>query len=150
MPLRDTRQSMPSSSPPGRWLLRRIFVEDWSLKLLALAITLGLWFLVSGRVVEREVIVEPKIQGKPAASFEIKDVSATPSKIRVHGPADRLSVIDKAETQPISVEGRRESFDVRQVAVRIPNYQTEPLGRVDVHVTIVASGNTQTKPTSTY
>jgi hypothetical protein len=33
----------------GRRLLRRIFVEDWSLKLLALAITLVLWFLVTGR-----------------------------------------------------------------------------------------------------
>ena len=31
-----------------RWL-RRIFLEDWSLKLLALAITLVLWFLVNGR-----------------------------------------------------------------------------------------------------
>jgi hypothetical protein len=31
-----------------RWLWR-IFVEDWSLKLLALAITLVLWFLVTGR-----------------------------------------------------------------------------------------------------
>ena len=149
MPLRDTKQSIPSTSPPERWL-QRIFIEDWSLKLLALAITLVLWFLVSGRVVQREVIVEPKIQGSPAASFEVKDVSATPSKIKVQGPADRLNVIDKAETQPISVEGRRESFDVRQVAVRIPNYQTEPLAQVDVHVTIVASGNSQTKPTSTY
>jgi YbbR domain-containing protein len=140
---------MQSPNPPERWL-RRIFIEDWSLKLLALAITLVLWFLVSGRIVEREVIVEPKVQGKPAASFEVKDISATPSKITVHGPADRLNVIDKAETQPISVEGRRESFDVRQVAVRIPNYEAEPLGQVDVHVTIVASGNSQTKPTSTY
>ncbi|HYV25663.1 MAG TPA: hypothetical protein VE969_10555 [Pyrinomonadaceae bacterium] len=33
----------------GRRWLRRIFVEDWSLKLLALAITLVLWFLVTGR-----------------------------------------------------------------------------------------------------
>lgn len=31
-----------------RWL-RRIFIEDWSLKLLALAITLGLWFGVTGQ-----------------------------------------------------------------------------------------------------
>jgi hypothetical protein len=31
-----------------RWL-HRIFVEDWSLKLLALAIALALWFLKSGR-----------------------------------------------------------------------------------------------------
>src|ERR1051326_2312582 len=96
-----TDNSFADFATRGRRWLRRIFIEDWSLKLLALAITLVLWFLVSGRIVEREVIVEPKVQGKPAASFEVKDISATPSKITVHGPADRLNVIDKAETQPI-------------------------------------------------
>ena len=30
-------------------LLRRIFLKDWNLKLLALAITLGLWFAVTGQ-----------------------------------------------------------------------------------------------------
>jgi hypothetical protein len=30
-------------------LMRRIFIEDWSLKLLALAIALALWFIKSGR-----------------------------------------------------------------------------------------------------
>jgi YbbR domain-containing protein len=33
----------------ARSWLRRIFVEDWNLKLLALAITLGLWFGVTGQ-----------------------------------------------------------------------------------------------------
>jgi len=149
MPLRETKTFIPSSGPAERWI-RRVFVEDWSLKLLALAITLVLWFLVSGRVVQREVIVEPKIQGKPAANFEVKEVLATPSKIKIQGPADRLSVLDKAETQPISVDGRRESFDVRQTSVRIPNYQAEPIGRVDVHITIVASGNASTKSQGTF
>ena len=37
--------------------LRGIFVEDWGLKLLALAITLVLWFMVSGRIGEREVAI---------------------------------------------------------------------------------------------
>lgn len=32
----------------GSWL-RQIFIEDWNLKLLALAITLGLWFAVTGQ-----------------------------------------------------------------------------------------------------
>jgi hypothetical protein len=48
MPLRETRRVSESDSFTERWL-RRIFIEDWSLKLLALAITLVLWFLVSGR-----------------------------------------------------------------------------------------------------
>jgi hypothetical protein len=30
-------------------LLHRIFIEDWSLKLLALAIALVLWFIKAGR-----------------------------------------------------------------------------------------------------
>jgi YbbR domain-containing protein len=33
----------------ARSWLRRIFIEDWNLKLLALAITLGLWFAVTGQ-----------------------------------------------------------------------------------------------------
>src|SRR5438477_3500671 len=45
-------------------LLRRIFIEDWSLKLLALTITLTLWFFVSSRPSQREVLVEPRIEGK--------------------------------------------------------------------------------------
>jgi hypothetical protein len=48
MPLRETRRLPEPSNAIERWL-RRIFIEDWSLKLLALAITLVLWFLVSGR-----------------------------------------------------------------------------------------------------
>jgi len=49
MPLRETRRLPEPSNTIERWL-RRIFIEDWSLKLLALAITLVLWFLVSGPV----------------------------------------------------------------------------------------------------
>jgi hypothetical protein len=44
-----TDNSFSDFASRGRRLLRRIFVEDWSLKLLALAITLVLWFLVTGR-----------------------------------------------------------------------------------------------------
>src|SRR5438874_10749537 len=100
--------------------LRRIFVEDWSLKLLALTITLVLWFFVSAHQSEREVAVEPRIDGKPAPTFEVKEIVVTPSKVRLQGPADRLSAIDRV-TLPISVEGRRESFDTRGVSLPLPD-----------------------------
>ncbi len=48
MPLRETRRP-PETGNAFERLVRRIFIEDWSLKLLALAITLVLWFLISGR-----------------------------------------------------------------------------------------------------
>ena len=142
---------MPAQTKPltsitesaGRWL-RQIFIEDWSLKLLALTITLVLWFFVSAHQSEREVVVEPHIEGKPAPTFEVKEIVITPSKVKVQGRADRLNTIEKV-TLPISVEGRRESFDVPHMSLPIPDPGVEPLSTVNVHVTIVASNST-TKP----
>src|ERR1051326_2462525 len=88
----------------GESMLRKIFVEDWGLKLLALTITLALWFFVSARQLEREVAVEPRIEGKPAPAFEVKEIVVTPNKVKLQGPADRVNAIDRVPL-PISVEG---------------------------------------------
>src|SRR2546421_2666855 len=127
-----------------RWL-RQIFIEDWSVKLLALTITLALWFFVSAHQSEREVVVEPHIEGKPAPTFEVKEIVITPTKVKVQGRADRLNTLEKV-TLPISVEGRRESFDVPHMSLSIPDPGVEPLSTVNVHVTIVAASNSTTKP----
>src|ERR1041385_4113204 len=120
--------------------LRQIFVEDWSLKILALTITLVPWFFVSARQSEREVTVEPRVEGKPAPAFEVKEGTVNPAKIKVQGPAERLKAIDRVSL-PVLVEGSRESFDTRGAALPISDPSVEPLGTVNVHVTIVASGN---------
>ena len=122
----------------GSWL-RELFIEDWSLKLLALAITLALWFFVSANQSEREVEVEPRIEGKPAPTFEVKEIIVTPNKIKVQGPADRLNSIDRLAL-PVSVEGRRESFDTRDAQLPTPDSRIAPLGTVNIHVTIAAIG----------
>src|SRR5438105_15684354 len=132
-----------SRSTP-EWL-RQIFMEDWSLKLLALTITLALWFFVSAHQSEREVVVEPQVEGKPAPTFEVKEIEITPSKVKVQGRADRLNTIEKV-TLPISVDGRRESFDVPHMSLPIPDPGVEPLSTVNVHVTIVASNSTTKQP----
>ena len=52
MPFQDVDEvSSQEPRAPGNLnrLLRRIFVEDWNLKLLSLAITLALWFVVTGQ-----------------------------------------------------------------------------------------------------
>ena len=41
---------------------RKIFVEDWSLKLLALAITLILWFAVTGQVENNPLTIRTGVQ----------------------------------------------------------------------------------------
>ncbi len=53
MPFQDveeiTSQESPKAPSSLARILRRVFVEDWSLKLLSLAITLVLWFVVTGQ-----------------------------------------------------------------------------------------------------
>ena len=133
------RPSTPTIAERVESWLRQIFVEDWGLKILALTITLALWFFVSARQAEREVTVEPRVEGKPAPAFEVKEVTVSPGKIKVQGPADRVNAIERV-TLPVSVEGRRESFDTRGAALPMPDPSVEPLNTVNVHVTIVASG----------
>ena len=132
------RPNIPTSAERLESWLRQIFVNDWGLKLLALTITLALWFFVSARQSEREVAVEPRIQGKPAPAFEVKEVTITPSTVKVQGPADRVNAIQRV-TLPISVEGRRESFDTRAATLTMSDPAVEPLNTVNVHVTIVSS-----------
>ena len=122
-----------------RWV-RRIFVEDWSLKLLALAITLVLWFVISGHDVEREINVKPVLVGKPAPSYEIKSVTATPTHVRVQGPAGSVSALQEVFSEKISVDGRRESFDALHTAVYTSDSRVEVLDTVSIHVDIGAAG----------
>lgn len=128
--------------------LHALLVEDWGLKLLAMAITLVLWFMVSGRITEREVAIEAKPEGRPAPTFQVKEVIATPAKIKIQGPVNYLNEIDKL-TVPISVEGRRESFDISSMPLPVPDRNVQPLGTINVHVTIVAGSNVPAKSLST-
>jgi YbbR domain-containing protein len=145
MPFRESTQLNLARSPAERWL-RRIFIEDWSLKLLALAITLVLWFVVSGREIEREIPVEPSVEGKPAPTYEVKEVLVTPASVRVTGPASSVNLLEKAPTQTISIEGRRESFDAPRTAIHLTDPKVAVRDTVNVHVTIVAVGDS--KPVS--
>ena len=136
---------------PGtaRSLMRRIFIEDWNLKLLALAITLVLWFMVSGREIERDLVVEPQLEGKPAPAYEVREVVSTPATVRVTGPASHVNALQKALTEKISIEGRHDSLDVHKTPIRIPDPKVDVRDTVNVRVTIVPIENPKAKPRET-
>jgi hypothetical protein len=148
MPFRESTQFNIARSPAELWL-RRIFIDDWSLKLLALAITLVLWFLVSGREIEREIAVEPSVEGKPAPTYEVKEILVTPARVRVSGPASSVNSLEKAPTQTISIEGRRESFDAPRTAIHVADPKVAVRDTVNVHVTIVAVGDSKPRSRDT-
>lgn len=80
---------------------------------------------------DREVNVEIKFEGKVAEGYEVTAFSANPSRVRLRGPASHVNSIDKAPTESISLEGRKASFDLSQVAINIPDQ------KVDVTVDVV-------------
>ena len=148
MPFRESHVATRAPGSGVRWL-RRIFIEDWGLKLLALAITLVLWFFVSGREIDRELVVEPHYDGKPAATYEVKEVLATPAKVRVTGPASHVNALEKVSTEAVSVEGRHESFDVPHTSIDISDPEVVIADKVNVHVTIVPIENQRPKSRET-
>src|SRR6185436_20217733 len=207
-------------------LLRRIFIEDWSLKLLSLAIAIVLWLLVTGQnqpvtahlnvqlnfirpqsleisndpprtvdvmltgsrnkldelttvditdqragervlrladkaqialpqgikvdgyqpsaipirleeIVERQVPVEPKLEGKPAEGFEVYSVYLNKSTVAVRGPASRVNALQKIATESIWLAGRKESFPASTVALDVPDPKVdllEPMVNVAVEI----------------
>ena len=213
-------------------LLRRIFIEDWSLKLLSLAIAIVLWLLVTGQnepvtahlnvqlnfirppsleisndpprtvdvmltgsrnklddltsldlvatvdladqrsgervlrladraqislpqgikvdgyqpsaipirleeIVERQVTVEPKLDGQPSDGFEVYGVYPNKGSVTVRGPASRVNALQKVMTEGIWVAGHKESFTASNVAVDVPDPKVdlrEPLVNVNVEI----------------
>ncbi|MGA9997251.1 MAG: CdaR family protein [Pyrinomonadaceae bacterium] len=215
-----------TQSTVERWL-RRIFIEDWNLKLLALAITFGLWFGVTGQSapvtirmrgvqltfrlpddmeisndpreevevtltgskraldginardlvayvdvserkpgervvqltphrvkmelpegvrlesiepnavplllearVERELSVEPRLEGKLPEGYELRSVNVTPQKIRARGPASHIDALQKASTETVWLDGHKENFTAAQTAVDIADPKVDLIDTV--------------------
>ena len=236
MPFQDEDEitTPEPSAAPGRTqkLLHRIFVEDWSLKLLSLAIAIVLWMLVTGQnqpvtahlniqlnfirpqsleisndpprtvdvmltgsrnklddltsldlvatvdisdqragervlrladkaqitlpqgikvdgfqpsaipirleeIVDRQVLVEPKLEGKPADGFEVYAVYPNKNSVAVRGPASRVNSLQRVSTESIWLAGHRESFTASNVALDVADPKVdllEPMVSVAVEI----------------
>ena|ERR1700730_3162455 len=88
-------------------------------------------------VVRSEVSVEIKLEGKVAEGYEVSEVTSSPARVRVRGPASHVNAIEKAPTESVSLDGRKTSFDVNQVAINLPDQKVDVLDSlVQVHVEI--------------
>lgn len=87
--------------------------------------------------VERQLPIEVKLEGKPAEGYEIYDINPVPRTVRVRGPASRVDALQKAPTETISIEGKKESFTVPRVAIDIPDQKVDVLDPlVDIAIEI--------------
>lgn len=226
MPFQDVDETITPQPRPAphrtQKLLRRIFVEDWSLKLLSLAIAIVLWLVVTGQnqpvtahvnvqlnfirpqsleisndpprtvdvmltgsrtklddltsldlvatvdisdqragervlrladkaqitlpqgikvdgfqpsaipirleeIVDRQVPVEPKLEGKPDEGFEVYSVTLNKTTVSVRGPASRVNALQKVATESIWLAGHKQSFPANNVALDVPDPKVDLL-----------------------
>ncbi len=80
--------------------------------------------------IEREIEVRAQFDGELPGGYKLHSVQITPSKVRVRGPESHVNKLEQALTEPISVEGRTESFSDTQIAVEIPNKKVAALDAV--------------------
>lgn len=57
------------------------------------------------RTLQKVVPVRPRLVGRPATGFEVGEVKAEPSQVRIAGPRSRVQEMESAFTEPLSIEG---------------------------------------------
>ena len=239
MPFQDVDEvETPDPRAPSRTakLLRRIFLEDWSLKLLSLAIALVLWLVVTGQnepvtahvnvqlnfirpqlfeisndpprtvdvmltgsrnklddltaldlvatvdlsdqhpgervlrladkavislpqgvkvdgfqpsaipirlepIIERQVAIEPKLEGKPADGYQVYAVHPNKATVMVRGPESRVNALKKLETESIWLSGHNATFTASDLGIDVPDTKVDlldPVVNVQVEIAELA------------
>lgn len=88
--------------------------------------------------VEAQLDVEVKFEGVLPEGYELAGFTANPGKVRLRGPADRINALRKAATETVWLDGKKESFNLANVAINIPDPKVDVLDpTVDIHVEIV-------------
>jgi YbbR domain-containing protein len=88
-------------------------------------------------IVDTQLDVEVKLEGKLAEGYEVTSVSTNPARIRLRGPLDRINALRKAQTETVWLDGKKESFNLSRVAINIPDPKIDILDpAVDIHVEI--------------
>jgi YbbR domain-containing protein len=68
----------------------------------------------------RTVPVEPDVEGRPAAGYEVTKITSDPAEVEVAGPASAVQRLQAAITEPISVQDQARS--VREiVTIGVPD-----------------------------
>ena len=88
----------------------------------------------------RIVRVQPTIDGKPAAGYEIVGIRSEPETVEVAGPESALRQLREAITEPIAVTDRTDTVrEVVTVGVADPTVRVRAPQTTTVTVTIAAT-----------
>lgn len=88
---------------------------------------------------DKEVPVKADVVGTPPEDFEVSKVICTPATVVVHGPRQRLAMVETVRTEAIDLEGRLRSFQLNRAILPLGeswSARVEP-DSVNVQVAIV-------------
>src|SRR5215475_14511094 len=105
-------------------LMRRVFVQNFWLKIISVALAFGLWLVVArDPIAEVEMNVPIEFRNVPQ-NLEIDSASFTEAQVRVRGPGrliHRLRAADvRAEIDLAAVRPGSRTFDLSSRNVRVP------------------------------
>jgi hypothetical protein len=91
------------------------------------------------------VPVRPRIVGRPAAGFELVQVSSEPAEVRIAGPRSRVEDLREAFTEPVSVDAASAAVQATVgVGLADPLVRLEGTSRVFVTARVRESPETRT------
>jgi YbbR domain-containing protein len=92
----------------------------------------------------KSVPVRPRVIGRPAAGFEVSEVTSDPAQVRVAGPRSRVQEIESAFTEPVSVEAAdRTVQEAVNVGLEDPLLRLEGGSRVRVTARVAEARETR-------
>ena len=98
---------------------------------------------------ERQLPVDIKLAGQPAAGFEVVSSTAQPNVISVSGPASLVEKLQQAPTELISIVGKKDNFTALGVTIAISDSRIEVENPVvDVTIEIAEKKGPATPPLS--
>jgi YbbR domain-containing protein len=81
-------------------------------------------------VEEKELEVKAETTGNVAAGYEIYNSTVLPSRIRVRGPSSIIRILEYVQTERVDIEGKKDGFTARQIAVTSPDPKAAVLNTV--------------------
>jgi YbbR domain-containing protein len=88
-------------------------------------------------IVERQVPIEPKLEGKAAEGYEVYSVHPNKGSVTLRGPESRVLALPKVLTESVWITGHKENFTATNVAIDVPDPKVDlldPVVNVDVEI----------------
>ncbi|HEU4711347.1 MAG TPA: CdaR family protein [Pyrinomonadaceae bacterium] len=81
-------------------------------------------------IVERQIAIEPKIEGKPEEGYEVYGIRPSKGSVTVRGPESRVNAIQKVFTESIWLSGHKQSFTAANLGIDVPDTKVDLLDPV--------------------